>query len=636
MNEKQGPTVADAHKIAVRGRRVFLLVSNRKTPLRADWPQRATIDASAIDGEWMSYPTGNIGYTLPGLVAIDIDTVEGHDVDGPAAWVEMTAGRTVPQTWTVVSPTGSTHLVFTLPEGVRVSSGANMLGPGVDVKSGPGAYLVGPGSVTDRGTYELVSDLDPAPCPPWLLDELDRTGRVTHDVSPDRPYEPAPPPWEPHGRFGESIPVGRRHAVLLAFCCSMRARRFSWAEAERLLGERWADCEQPPGHPYSQAEAVALLEDVWTRYPSGTTEGEMGQGGPDADDVVSSWAPMDLGPYLAGTVPRPEPAVGLARTDGLRFIYPGKEHAVIGEMESGKSWFMAACAAAELRAGHRVVYVHFEEADPSDTVERLLALGVSKESISSLFSFVGPEHRVTPDVLSALLALAPSLVLLDGVNEAMALHAWGIRDEDGAAAYRRDVVKPCTRAGVATLSADHVAKDPERRGRTSIGSVHKVNGLTGSLILLDNAESFGRDRRGRSRVFVTKDRPGHLRRNGKPTAVPGQTYMGELVVDDTRSSVSYLDLQVFAPNPDDHDPAVALPLAEQVHAVVSNLPDMTVASMRVLFAEMRKAGHEAREAAIRSGVDDLLVSGRLVEHPGPRNAKGYRAVPTAAHDQEEN
>ena len=36
------------------------------------------------------------------------------------------------------------------------------------------------------------------------------------------------------------------------------------------------------------------------------------------------------------------------RSDGLQLIYPGKEHAVIGEMESGKSWLLVACVAAEL------------------------------------------------------------------------------------------------------------------------------------------------------------------------------------------------------------------------------------------------------------------------------------------------
>lgn len=132
----------------------------------------------------------------------------------------------------------------------------------------------------------------------------------------------------------------------------------------------------------------------------------------------------------------------------------------------------------------------------------------------------------------------PTLVVFDGVNEAMALHRWAIREEDGAAEYRRRLVKPCTRVGAAVLSLDHVVKDAEKRTRNALGSVHKGNGLTASLILLENAEPFGRGQRGRSQVFITKDRPGFLRRHGRPDPrVPGKTYMGELVVDDTRRSV---------------------------------------------------------------------------------------------------
>jgi hypothetical protein len=124
-------------------------------------------------------------------------------------------------------------------------------------------------------------------------------------------------------------------------------------------------------------------------------------------------------------------------------------------------------------------------------------------------------------------------VVLDGVNEAMAMHDMP-SDTNGVATYRAVLVKPFTRAGAAVLSADHVAKDPEKRGRYALGPVHKGNGITRSLILLENAEPFGRGERGVSHAFITKDRPGYLRRHGRrDRKVPGKTYMGTLIVDDT-------------------------------------------------------------------------------------------------------
>jgi 5S rRNA maturation endonuclease (ribonuclease M5) len=124
--------------------------------------------------------------------------------------------------------------------------------------------------------------------------------------------------------------------------------------------------------------------------------------GDDADP--DSWSPVDLTPYLDGKITRPEPSVGLKRSDGLQLLYPGREHAVIGEMESAKSWFACGSCAEELTNGNPVLYIHFEEADPGDTIERLLALGVPKATIPARFTFVGPDQPATPEKLARLLA----------------------------------------------------------------------------------------------------------------------------------------------------------------------------------------------------------------------------------------
>ena len=69
------------------------------------------------------------------------------------------------------------------------------------------------------------------------------------------------------------------------------------------------------------------------------------------DDEPTTWEPVDLGPYLRGQIKPPAPpSIGLCRTDGVRLLYPGCEHTVIGETESGKTWLALACVAAELVA----------------------------------------------------------------------------------------------------------------------------------------------------------------------------------------------------------------------------------------------------------------------------------------------
>ena len=151
---------------------------------------------------------------------------------------------------------------------------------------------------------------------------------------------------------------------------------------------------------------------------------------------------------------------------------------MIGEMESGKSWLAIACVVAELTLGQRVIYVHFEEADPTDTVQRLQALGVPDDTILAQLVFVGPNEPVDQFALAVLLDPAPSLVVLDGVNEAMSLHRLNPREEDAVAVFRHRLVKPCTAVGAAVLACDHVVKDRDKRGRDAMGSIHK--GATGS------------------------------------------------------------------------------------------------------------------------------------------------------------
>lgn len=348
----------------------------------------------------------------------------------------------------------------------------------------------------------------------------------------------------------------------------------------------------------------------------------------------TTWEPVDLGPYLRGEITPPQPDIGMARSDGVRFIYAGREHTVLGETESGKTWFALGCAAAELLKGNHVVYVHYEEPDATSTIERLRLLGVPDTVIATRFHFVAPIRAARREWLAELLAPRPSLVVHDGVNEAMSLHGADIMAADGAATFRRALIVPCTRTGAATLACDHLPMVRDGSRRDAYGSVHKGNALDGARIVLENEEPFGRGLRGVSHAFVTKDRPGYLRAQGRATKTPGKTFIGTLVVDDSDPFTPF-EMPFYAPSQDangqgDQALVTSAELGDIVHGVIAALPDQMVGSLRQLFAEMRAAGKPFRERSIRMAVDDLVVQRRVIEVPGRRGANGYRAVPTAA------
>jgi hypothetical protein len=293
----------------------------------------------------------------------------------------------------------------------------------------------------------------------------------------------------------------------------------------------------------------------------------------------------------------------------------------MGEMESGKTWFAAASVAAELNAGNHVLYIHFEESDPADLVGRLLALGVPAAVMRKRLRFVAPDRPVRARALLALLDPAPSLVVLDGVNEGMSLHRQAIRDEDGASQFRRFLVVPCLRVGAATLRCDHVVKDPERRGRTPLGSIHKGNAVNGSMILLENVEPFGRGQRGVSHLFVTKDRPAHLRQHGQPSKVPGKTYMGTLVVDDSQTESPDLELFFWPPPERPATPPVDPHEVEEtavLAAVRRVLAAGAVANLRAVRAASGLS-HDTTDQALAR----LSLAGELIESEGKRGARVF-------------
>jgi hypothetical protein len=175
-------------------------------------------------------------------------------------------------------------------------------------------------------------------------------------------------------------------------------------------------------------------------------------------------------------------------------------------------------------AGETVVYFDFEDS-PNEVVARLKALGVSEQLIRDRFRYIHPEDPLTAEAIQAVEALvvelAPSVAIIDGVTEAMELNDLNFQDNTDIARYNRMLAKRLTRLGVAVVLIDHVTKDREGRGRYSIGGQHKLAAIDGVSFRFEVVEPFSRGRRGKAKITVDKDRPGHVRKvalNGKVVA----------------------------------------------------------------------------------------------------------------------
>jgi hypothetical protein len=194
------PRLAWALYLAGRGWPVLPLTPGRKYPFMPDWEARATTDPDTITRFWTTYYDHNIGIACgpAGLVVVDLDLPKPRHAAlssgsirrgvecGAQVLADLAeqADAAVPDTWTVKTPSGGTHLYFLPPTGVRLYNTHHKLGWLIDTRAW-GGQVVAPGSTTSTGTYELISDHNPVELPAWLYQLLTERPPTT-STAPNR------------------------------------------------------------------------------------------------------------------------------------------------------------------------------------------------------------------------------------------------------------------------------------------------------------------------------------------------------------------------------------------------------------------------------------------------------------------
>jgi len=331
---------------------------------------------------------------------------------------------------------------------------------------------------------------------------------------------------------------------------------------------------------------------------------------------------------------RVEPAF-FKRADGHGLLYPGKDSYLYAETESGKTWLTVHGVTQCINDNVPVMVVDFEEGDELEYGNRLLDLGMTEEKINdpSRFRYLMVEGRCTEDIMAEADDMGALIVIYEGMSVAYDTYGLQVKENDSATAFRRVLVKPHLVAGRAVLTTDHVVKDRESRGRYAIGGVMKLNAASGGAFLLKNVEGLAPGKRGASNLFVTKDRPGGVKRHGVPAGEkfdPQVRRVGTLVVDDSRAFVSYLDVSILAP--------AAVPEPEE--SVDTGLTEKVLDAIR----RIRGAGRDPSMYAIRAEVggrhadvideiERLLTAGVVRESRGKRNARVIDLFPRSENEE---
>lgn len=323
-----------------------------------------------------------------------------------------------------------------------------------------------------------------------------------------------------------------------------------------------------------------------------------------------SWQPVDLSDVLSGSWEPPAASVG-RRADGVGLFYPGKVHTVSSESEAGKTWLaLSACLDVITDGGH-VLYLDFED-DEGSIVRRLLALQLGADQIRDRFHYVRPTEALggginADDLREILTGYRPALCVIDGITEAMTLHGMDPLSNRDIAAFGRLVPRSIADAGPAVVCLDHVVKSSENRGKYALGGVHKLNGLDGAALVMENVKPFGVGLEGLSRVRIAKDRPGQLRKHAL-TGKESLMWFADLKLNS--HAEGFLEVEVVAPtarSEEDFRPSMVMAKISKALEEHGPMPQREILSTvkgrreiaRDALALMQRDGYVSRETPHR-------------------------------------
>jgi hypothetical protein len=117
-----------------------------KAPFLPHGMKDATVTKMGVDEFLKRYPNANWGGYIPGQLVLDVDVEYGGYES--LAKLEADIGK-LPETRTHVSGGGGLHIIFRLPEGLKLSASKLKNYPGIDIKIN--GYLVMPPSIHKSG-----------------------------------------------------------------------------------------------------------------------------------------------------------------------------------------------------------------------------------------------------------------------------------------------------------------------------------------------------------------------------------------------------------------------------------------------------------------------------------------------------
>jgi hypothetical protein len=224
---------AEIQVLLDRGFSIFPCQKNGKKPITENGYKDATNNINIIL-KWLSdYPESNIGVPtgqINGITVLDVDQRHGGFFS-----LEKFI---LPETLYVKTGGDGMHYYFKYDP--KASTGANVLGPGLDIRNN-GAYIIVPPSIHASGKEYIWCDeqLPLADPPEWLHSDDFINASKKFEI-PDGP-----------------IPQGRQDDTLYRLAVSLRHKNFTPAMIKKTLQSIITDkvkCPQDPNNPFTDLD----------------------------------------------------------------------------------------------------------------------------------------------------------------------------------------------------------------------------------------------------------------------------------------------------------------------------------------------------------------------------------------------
>lgn len=253
------------------GMHIFPVARGQKVPHPAagQWGLTATNDFNQIVQFWTTVdPHANIGIACKPsrLLVVDLDlakadanlrgteweymhTVFGMRVDGSDLLDEMAYKLAdadedhglFRETFTVRTGSGGTHLYYRWPDTWPTISQASPVKGLIDVRGNGGqygGYVLGPGSRTDAGRYQVIGNTLPISTPPaWIARMVAEKPKIQRAPRPTGIQQPGAISWSGLVDSVRNAGEGNRNNALLWAARAMYSDKAPEEEALKVLGQ---------------------------------------------------------------------------------------------------------------------------------------------------------------------------------------------------------------------------------------------------------------------------------------------------------------------------------------------------------------------------------------------------------------